>query len=434
MEQSRMRSLTALQWVWIGCLVLLQLQMMNVGGLDVGATAITSSIGLAKGNSESSIFAADDHTAQLGTLPAELATSKPAIESAHVTNNVIPKPGFDQSVQGERSASSESGLSGEAHPAYGRVAAAALLGFDRLMRPKNTLLHSDNELLEAARNEVAESNQTRARLNAEALEEKGREVANNMTSVGVGSNAGVDGAIGVTAPEASGALDKFEADEKRAADLARYKMLITGAVKVIDGLNARLWHWGSLIEQLQSMSVSNSEAGQSRVGKGSDVLASGDIAAGNTGQTLVRLRNITGLSGPEAVQQPINLGSTACLNDCSNQGRCISRRCVCRVGYEGTDCSRSVSDSTETAPRYRGFQIPKEGQKIEEIGRKLQVCFVTNEVAGPITNGGIGTAFTTMAHSLVERGHQVNSLWQRFGIRTLHLTILSTSKPKPGFD
>lgn len=420
MEQSRKRSLTALRRVWIACLILLQLRMVTVGGLTVEATATTSSIGVAKGRSESSIFAADDHTAQLGTLPAELATTEPAFESAQVINSVVPKSEFDQSVQGERSASSESGLSGEAHPAYGRVAAAALLGFDRLMRPKNKSLQLDNELLEAARRDVAESNQTRAQLNAEDLEEKGREVANNMTSVGISSNAGVNGAIGVTAPKASGALDKFEADEKRAADLARYKMLINGAVKVMDCLNARLWHWGSLTEQLQSMSVSNSEAGQSRNGKGSDVLASGDIAAGNTGQTLVRLGNITGLRGPEAVQHPINLGSTACLNDCSNQGRCISRRCVCRVGYEGTDCSRTVIDCTETAPKYRGFQIPKERQKIEEIGRKLRVCFVTNEVAGPITNGGIGTAFTTMAHSLVERGHRVSSYWQRFGIRTLH--------------
>jgi hypothetical protein len=401
-----MRSLTALQRVWIGCLILLQLQMMTGSGLAVEATAITSSIGVAKGKSESSIFAADDHTAQLGTLPAELATSKPAIESAHVINSVVPKSGFDQSVQGERSASLESGLSGEAHPAYGQVAAAALLGFDRLMRPKNKSPHSDNELLEAARNEVAASNQSRAQLNAEALEEKGREVANNMTSVGVGSNAG---AIGVTAPEASGALDKFDADEKRAADLARYKVLINGAVKVMDGLNARLWHWGSISEQLRSMSASGSEAGQSWVGKGDDGLASEDIAAGSTGQTLVRLEKTTGPSDPEAVQHPINLGSTACLNNCSNQGRCISRRCVCRVGYEGTDCSRTVIDSTETARRYRGFPSPEEGQEIKEIGRKLQVCFVTNEVAGPITNGGIGTAFTTMAHSLVERGHQVSS-------------------------
>ena len=43
--------------------------------------------------------------------------------------------------------------------------------------------------------------------------------------------------------------------------------------------------------------------------------------------------------------------------------------------------------------------------------KALKICLVTNEVVGPVNNGGIGTAFTTMAHTLAQSGHDVTILF-----------------------
>lgn len=37
----------------------------------------------------------------------------------------------------------------------------------------------------------------------------------------------------------------------------------------------------------------------------------------------------------------------------------------------------------------------------------VQVLIVTTEFVGPVSNGGIGTAYTTLAHTLKAAGHMV---------------------------
>ena len=48
--------------------------------------------------------------------------------------------------------------------------------------------------------------------------------------------------------------------------------------------------------------------------------------------------------------------------------------------------------------------------------QRLRVLFVTLEVIGPSTNGGIGTALTSLAHSLAEEGHNVTILFLLGGV------------------
>lgn len=46
-------------------------------------------------------------------------------------------------------------------------------------------------------------------------------------------------------------------------------------------------------------------------------------------------------------------------------------------------------------------------------GRPLRVCIASCEFIGPIRNGGIGTAYTAMAHALVAAGHDVTLFYTR---------------------
>ena len=44
-------------------------------------------------------------------------------------------------------------------------------------------------------------------------------------------------------------------------------------------------------------------------------------------------------------------------------------------------------------------------------GRPLRICIASCEFIGPIRNGGIGTAYTAMAHALAAAGHDVTLLY-----------------------
>ncbi|GAQ86323.1 hypothetical protein KFL_002820190 [Klebsormidium nitens] len=348
--------------------------------------------------------------------------------------------GFDSGLKSGLDSGLESGLLGDAHPGYGRVAAAALLGFDRLKRPQvNTNPHSHSELLGTARETAAPENKSTSELDASTLEEKSKEVEKSMTGVITDVSPG------------SEVTDKFAEDDKRAADIARYKVLIGAAVRTMDKMNARLWRWGSISGQLQNGTGEDSDATQSKgngsVSKVSTVEATASSSTDtdvtsrslHSDQNLIREEDANAHNASEENHR--SLGSTACSNDCSNQGRCISRRCVCKAGYGGVDCSQAK----QGAAKYRGFSSIEEKGIVKELDRKLQVCFVTNEVAGPITNGGIGTAFTTMAYSLAERGHQVTILFTMgkvsmrgtFQEWVLHyakagIALLGLQRPPPG--
>src|ERR1700761_4420632 len=43
--------------------------------------------------------------------------------------------------------------------------------------------------------------------------------------------------------------------------------------------------------------------------------------------------------------------------------------------------------------------------------QRLRICIASCEFIGPIRNGGIGTAYTAMAHALVAAGHDVTLLY-----------------------
>lgn len=307
--------------------------------------------------------------------------------------------GFESGLRSGLDSGLESGLLGDAHPGYGLVAAAAIMGFDRLKRPQlNANPHLSSELLVTAR-----ENSSKYESNASTLEEKSKEVEKSMTGVVADESQG------------AGAMDKFAEDDKRAADIARYKVLIGAAVRTMDSMNARLWSWGSISGQLQNGSGEGLDAASSNkegtVSKESTLESTASLSTEENCSSDAKMKapiwihqgNANASSVSEESQK--SLGSTACLNDCSSKGRCISRRCVCKPGYGGVDCSQVI----QGAPKYAGFSKAEEKGNVKDLDRKLQVCFVTNEVAGPITNGGIGTAFTTMAYSLAERGHQVRS-------------------------
>jgi len=46
-----------------------------------------------------------------------------------------------------------------------------------------------------------------------------------------------------------------------------------------------------------------------------------------------------------------------------------------------------------------------------QAGRRLKVCIASCEFIGPVRNGGIGTAYTAMAHALAAAGHDVTLLY-----------------------
>ena len=43
--------------------------------------------------------------------------------------------------------------------------------------------------------------------------------------------------------------------------------------------------------------------------------------------------------------------------------------------------------------------------------RKLRVCIASFDFVGPVRNGGVGTAFTSLAEALAAAGHEVTLLY-----------------------
>ena len=108
-----------------------------------------------------------------------------------------------------------------------------------------------------------------------------------------------------------------------------------------------------------------------------------------------------------------------CLNDCSGRGRCVNGICICEGEYAGEDCStiidRNVPDSFPSmTDAVAGWE--EEGLSPTPQGASLKICIVTTEIAGPVSNGGIGTAYTTLAKSLAQAGHQVTVLFTKGSI------------------
>jgi hypothetical protein len=59
------------------------------------------------------------------------------------------------------------------------------------------------------------------------------------------------------------------------------------------------------------------------------------------------------------------------------------------------------------------------------------VLLVTTEFVGPVSNGGIGTAYTTLAHSLQAAGHMVRlTLTYPSSVDPYLLTALSVAPPR----
>lgn len=69
-------------------------------------------------------------------------------------------------------------------------------------------------------------------------------------------------------------------------------------------------------------------------------------------------------------------------------------------------CSASLDDHSIQRP---GLPVGS-GQ-----ARRLRVCVVSHDLVGPIRNGGVGTACTTIAETLAEAGHQVTALYANAG-------------------
>src|ERR1700733_8843937 len=44
-------------------------------------------------------------------------------------------------------------------------------------------------------------------------------------------------------------------------------------------------------------------------------------------------------------------------------------------------------------------------------GRKLRVCIASFDFVGPVRNGGVGTAFTSLGEALAAAGHEVTLLF-----------------------
>jgi len=67
---------------------------------------------------------------------------------------------------------------------------------------------------------------------------------------------------------------------------------------------------------------------------------------------------------------------------------------------------------TTTTPPQRCFpSLPVDEAHTTGTGRRLRICIVSNELVGPSKNGGIGTAYTVMAESLAQAGHEVTCLY-----------------------
>ncbi|XRB07391.1 glycosyl transferase [Pycnococcus provasolii] len=103
--------------------------------------------------------------------------------------------------------------------------------------------------------------------------------------------------------------------------------------------------------------------------------------------------------------------------DCSGHGRCVRGFCACEATHTGSDCATEVQRPVRGA--YPGVVTDVESKKAAQtiqkakksLGRPARVCLVTTEFVGPVTNGGIGTAFTTFAIALAKSGVDVTVLF-----------------------
>ena len=105
----------------------------------------------------------------------------------------------------------------------------------------------------------------------------------------------------------------------------------------------------------------------------------------------------------------------SCPNGCSNRGRCLHGICICEGEYSGEDCSKVIDRNVPDA--FPSMTNAVEGF-VEETDKPepLKICIVTTEIAGPVSNGGIGTAYTTLAKALAKAGHQVTVLFTKGSI------------------
>ena len=103
--------------------------------------------------------------------------------------------------------------------------------------------------------------------------------------------------------------------------------------------------------------------------------------------------------------------------DCSGHGRCVRGFCACDATHTGSDCATEVVRTVRG--EFPGVLSDKEAGEAQQIirdakktlGRPARVCLVTTEFVGPVTNGGIGTAFTTFALALANSGVDVTVLF-----------------------
>ncbi|UPR01444.1 glycosyltransferase [Chloropicon primus] len=109
-------------------------------------------------------------------------------------------------------------------------------------------------------------------------------------------------------------------------------------------------------------------------------------------------------------------GKPSCLNNCSGRGRCLNGICICEGEYAGEDCSKIIDRNVpDTFPSMTDAVSGwEEGRGPSPAGTEsLKICIVTTEIAGPVSNGGIGTAYTTLAKALAGTGHQVTVLFTK---------------------
>ena len=99
--------------------------------------------------------------------------------------------------------------------------------------------------------------------------------------------------------------------------------------------------------------------------------------------------------------------------------------CICEGAYAGEDCSKVLDrnvphDFPSMTNAVQGWKedlhAPESAESDSEAFVPLKICIVTTEIAGPVSNGGIGTAYTTLAKTLAMAGHEVTVLFTKGAI------------------